>query len=101
MAGLEVVPARLWRLGEHKIARKRHRVLCAPVVDDAITRALKFGLVIEDFESQVDTANTSEIGTSLAFLSERVGRINGGRVAVFPNVKTGYQRESRPVWILG
>ena len=37
---LEIVPARLWRLGEREIARKRHRIWFAPVVDDEITCAL-------------------------------------------------------------
>ena len=36
----EIVPAKLWRLGEREIARKRHRVWFAPVVDDDIIRAL-------------------------------------------------------------
>lgn len=37
---LEILPARLWRLGEREIARKRHRVWFAPVVDNELTRAL-------------------------------------------------------------
>ena len=35
----EVVPAKLWRLGEREIARKRHRVWFAPVVDDSVAQA--------------------------------------------------------------
>jgi hypothetical protein len=36
----KIVPGKLWRLGEREIARKRHRVWFAPVVDDDIIRAL-------------------------------------------------------------
>lgn len=36
----EIVPARLWRLGEREVARKRHGVWFAPVVVDEIARAL-------------------------------------------------------------
>jgi hypothetical protein len=118
----EIVPAKLWRLGEREIARKRHRVWFAPVVDEDIARALsgeagvlacidaptsrlpampklspvplracahlrKAGLVIEECEAYVGSASTSEIGTSLASLSERVVHINGERVAVSPQVQ--------------
>jgi hypothetical protein len=133
MAGLEVVPARLWRLGEREIARKRHRVWFAPVVDDDITHALagkagilvcidapnpgtlamvklapvplcacahlrKFGLVIEDFESQFGSANNSEIGTSLALLSERVVHIYGRAhcgLSASEDIPRGVARHSR------
>lgn len=118
----EIVPAKLWRIGEREIARKRHRVWFAPVVDDDIARALageagilvcideptprspalaklspvplracahlrKAGLVIENVEDYIGTIRTSEIGTSLASLSERVVHINGERVAVSPQVQ--------------
>jgi hypothetical protein len=118
----EIVPARLWRLGEREIARKRHRVWFAPIVDSDIARALageagilvcidtptprpptitklatvplracahlrKAGLVIEDFESHVGTANTSEIGTSMACLDQRVVHINSEHVAISPQVQ--------------
>ncbi len=36
----EIVPGKLWRIGEREVARKRHRVWFAPVVDDDIIRAL-------------------------------------------------------------
>jgi hypothetical protein len=36
----EIVPGKLWRLGEREIARKRHRVWFAPAVDDDVIRAL-------------------------------------------------------------
>jgi hypothetical protein len=36
----EIVPAKLWRLGEREVGRKRHRVWFAPVVDEDITRVL-------------------------------------------------------------
>ena len=118
----EIVPGKLWRLGEREIARKRHRVWFAPAVDDDIIRALsgeagilvcidapttrppamaklspvplracahlrKAGLVIEDFEAYVGCASTSEIGTSLASLDQRVVHINGERVAISPQVQ--------------
>jgi hypothetical protein len=118
----EIVQAKLWRLGEREIARKRHRVWFAPVVDDGIARALsgevgilvcidaptsrpatlaklatvplrvcahlrKAALVIEDFEAYVGSADTSEIGTSLACLDQRVVHINGERIAVSPQVR--------------
>ena len=119
---LEIVPGKLWRIGEREVARKRHRVWFAPVVDEDIIRALsgdagilvcieaptsrlaamakpspvplracahlrKAGLVIEDFEAYVGSANTSEIGTSLASLGERVVHINGERVSISPQVQ--------------
>ena len=118
----EIVPGKLWRIGEREVARKRHRVWFAPVVDEDIARALsgeagilvcidaptarlpamanlapvplrtcahlrKAGLVIEDLEAYVGSASTSEIGTSLASLSERVVHINGERIAVSPQVR--------------
>ena len=36
----EIVPGKLWRIGEREIARKRHRVWFAPVVDEDVARAL-------------------------------------------------------------
>lgn len=36
----EIVPAKLWRLGEREFARKRHRLWFAPLIDEDITRAL-------------------------------------------------------------
>ncbi len=36
----EIVPGKLWRIGEREISRKRHRVWFAPVVDEDIIRAL-------------------------------------------------------------
>lgn len=118
----EIVPAKLWRLGEREVARKRHRVWFAPVVDDEIIHVLsgetgvlvcvdaptsrlpataklspvplracahlrKAGLVIEDFEAQVGSTGTSEIGTSLACLKDRVVHVDGERVAVSPQVR--------------
>lgn len=118
----EIVPAKLWRLGEREIARKRHRIWLAPVLDDDTARALageagilvcidtptprppamsklapvplracahlrKAGLVIEDFESYVGSVSTSEVGTSLASLSERVAHIDGEPIAVSPQVR--------------
>lgn len=118
----ELVPGRLWRLGEREIARRRNRVWFAPAIDDDITRALsgeagilvcvdapmprspamaklsplslracahlrKAGLVIEGFESHVGSANTREIGTSLACLDQRAVHINGERVAISPQVQ--------------
>jgi hypothetical protein len=118
----EIVPAKLWRLGEREIARKRHRVWFAPVVNDDIARALageagilvcidalttrpptlaklspvplracahlrKAGIVIEDFESYVGCASTSELGTSLESLDQRAVHINGERVAISPQVQ--------------
>ncbi|MCE7932726.1 MAG: hypothetical protein DYH17_15300 [Xanthomonadales bacterium PRO6] len=36
----EIVPGKLWRIGEREVARKRHRVWFAPVVDECAARAL-------------------------------------------------------------
>ena len=36
----EIVPAKLWRLGEREVARKRHRIWLAPALDDDSARAL-------------------------------------------------------------
>jgi hypothetical protein len=47
----------------------------------------KAGLVIEDFEANVGSANTSEIGTSLASLDQRVVHINGECVPISPQVQ--------------
>jgi hypothetical protein len=118
----EIVPWKLWRIGEREIARRRHRVWFAPAVDEDIARALsgeagilvcvdaptarlpamaklapvplracahlrKAGLVIEDFEAYVGSANTNEIGTSLASLDQRAVHINGERIAISPQVQ--------------
>ncbi len=118
----EIVHGKLWRIGEREIARKRHRVWFAPMVDQDIARALsgeagilvcvdaptqlspsmarlalvplracahlrKAGLVIEDLEAPVGSTGTSEIGTSLACLKDRVVHVNGERIAVSPQVR--------------
>ena len=118
----EIVPGKLWRIGEREVARKRHRVWFAPGVDEDIARALsgeagilvcinapasrpialaklapiplgacahlrKAGLVIEDFETYVGSADAREIVTSLACLDQRVVHVNGERIAISPQVQ--------------